>query len=73
LVKTFRFEEAEPLLLSGYEGAVKQQATMPFDMRKSIGEAQEEIVKVYEAVGQPEKAMEWREKPQAKESAREKP
>jgi serine/threonine protein kinase/tetratricopeptide (TPR) repeat protein len=53
--------EAEPLLLSGYEGMKQREETIPPIIRKSrLTEAIERLVKLYEATGRREKAMEWR-------------
>jgi uncharacterized protein HemY len=55
-----KFAEAEPLLLSGYEGVTRRQATIPVQERRVLSETRERIVKLYEAWQKPEKARQWR-------------
>ncbi|HZU37009.1 MAG TPA: serine/threonine-protein kinase [Gemmataceae bacterium] len=57
-----KYAEAEPLLLQGYEGLKKFEAMFgsPWDWR--VAEAGHYLVQLYEAMNQPEKAREWREK-----------
>jgi tetratricopeptide (TPR) repeat protein len=54
--------EAEPLLLTGYQGLRDREAQVPGALRKIIAEAGSRIVALYDAWGQPEKAAQWREK-----------
>ena len=53
-----RFEEAEPLLLGCYQ-TVRDLRDVPKAQVRAYGE---QVVKLYEAWGKPEKAAEWREK-----------
>jgi serine/threonine protein kinase len=62
LVGQKRFAEAEPLVISGYEGLKAREAKMPAPGKKSLTEAAERVVKLYEARGQPKEAAEWRRK-----------
>jgi tetratricopeptide (TPR) repeat protein len=55
-----KFAEAEPLLLSGYEGVTRRQATIPVQERRVLSETRERIVQLYEAWQKPEKARQWR-------------
>jgi len=57
-----KYAEAEPLLLSGYEGMKAREARIPAPGKPRLSEAGERVAKLYEAWGQPEKAREWREK-----------
>jgi tetratricopeptide (TPR) repeat protein len=59
------YAEAEPLLLRGYEGMKKQEATLHANWRARIGEAAERVARFYEITRQPEKARLWREKVQS--------
>jgi eukaryotic-like serine/threonine-protein kinase len=68
-----KYAEAEPLLIEGYQGMVEREAKMPFDAVRFVEQAREQIVKFYDAWAKPEKATEWREKMQAKQTAPEKP
>jgi eukaryotic-like serine/threonine-protein kinase len=56
------YSEAEPLLLSGYQGMIARRATIPFEDRLSLTQAREWIVQLYERWPKPEKAAEWRTK-----------
>jgi eukaryotic-like serine/threonine-protein kinase len=57
-----KFAEAEPLLLSGYEGMARLEATIPPVNKSSLNHAGDWIVELYESWGRPEKAAEWRQK-----------
>jgi eukaryotic-like serine/threonine-protein kinase len=61
-----RFAEAEPLLVSGREGMLQRQATVPTDNLSRMVQAGQRIVELYESWGKLEKAAEWRQKVQAK-------
>ncbi len=55
-----KFAEAEPLLLSGYEGLMKQSPAISVDA--NLPEAGQRLVQLYTAWGKPDKADEWRRK-----------
>jgi hypothetical protein len=55
-----KFVEAEPLLLSGYNGMVQRQASIPVPDRVDLSEAGARIVRMYQAWGQLDKAADWR-------------
>ncbi len=57
-----KYAEAEPLLLQGYEGLKARSPKIPAPAKKKLAEAATRIVKLYEALGKPEKAAEWRKK-----------
>jgi tetratricopeptide (TPR) repeat protein len=57
-----RFAEAEPLLLSGYQGLLERQAAIPAGSERVGTEAGFLIAQLYENWGQTEKALEWRER-----------
>lgn len=57
-----KYVEAEPLLVSGYEGLVQHQASIPQSNRSSMRQAGERIVHLYEDWKKPPKAAEWRTK-----------
>ncbi len=61
-----RFAEAEPLLVSGREGMVQREATVPADSLSLVVQAGQRIVELYQSWGRPEKAAEWRQKVQGK-------
>ncbi|MGA3190483.1 MAG: tetratricopeptide repeat protein [Bryobacteraceae bacterium] len=56
-----RFAEAEPLLLSGYQGLLERQTTIPIIRRRVVNEAGQRVAQLYRDWGQPEKAREWEE------------
>ena len=55
-----KFAEAEPLLLSGYEGMKQREDTIPSQEKPRLTKALERLVKLYEAWGKKDKAMKWR-------------
>ena len=57
-----RYEEAEALLLSGYEGMLQQKASMPASRPDRLERAGEWIVHLYQDWGKPDKAAKWRKK-----------
>jgi serine/threonine protein kinase/tetratricopeptide (TPR) repeat protein len=56
-----KYAEAEPLLVSGYEGMLQRRAAIPQD-RPALQEAGDRIVRLYADWGKPEKTAEWRKK-----------
>jgi tetratricopeptide (TPR) repeat protein len=64
-----KYVEAEPLLLSGYEGMLRKETAIPAARRAELNQAGNWIVRLYEDWGQAEKAVEWREKLRATRSA----
>jgi Flp pilus assembly protein TadD len=57
-----KLAEAEPLLLSGYEGMKKREPKIPTNATVRLVEASERIVRLYEATGRPEQAAEWKKR-----------
>jgi hypothetical protein len=56
-----KYAEAEPLLLSGFEGLVQRETSIPQASRAALQQAGERIVQLYQAWSKPEKAAAWRE------------
>jgi serine/threonine protein kinase len=54
-----RYAEAEPLLVSGYDGMVQRMATIPDPDKPEVVEAANWAVQLYRAWGRPEKATAW--------------
>jgi serine/threonine protein kinase len=54
------YAEAEPLLVSGYEGLAARAAKIPAPIRVRVPEAGARVVALYAAWGQHEKAAAWR-------------
>jgi len=57
-----KYEPAERLLLSGYEGLRASEGAIPIADRKLLAEALERIVQLYQAWGKPEQAAQWQTK-----------
>jgi tetratricopeptide (TPR) repeat protein len=55
-----RFTDAEPLLLSGYQGLIDREATIPAADRSAVQQAGDRVFQLYQSSGQPEKAAAWR-------------
>jgi tetratricopeptide (TPR) repeat protein/tRNA A-37 threonylcarbamoyl transferase component Bud32 len=55
-----RYAEAEPLVVSGYEGMKERASRINGLDRVRLHEAAVRVVRLYEAWGKPEKAAEWR-------------
>jgi eukaryotic-like serine/threonine-protein kinase len=57
-----RYAEAEPLLVSGFEGMQRRQASVSVLLRQKLRKAAEQIIHLYEGWNKPDKAAEWRKK-----------
>jgi len=58
-----KLHEAQPLLLTGYEGMKSREAMIPASLRPArLKEALERLVQLCEAWGKPEQAAEWKRK-----------
>ncbi|MBX7103549.1 MAG: serine/threonine-protein kinase [Gemmataceae bacterium] len=55
-----KYAEAEPLLLAGYEGMKKREATIPPQGKERLPEAVERIAQLYDATDRKEEAAKWR-------------
>jgi tetratricopeptide (TPR) repeat protein len=55
-----KYAEAEPLLLSGYEGMKARESRIPAPSQIRLTEANERVMRLYEAWGKPERATAWR-------------
>ena len=56
------YAEAEPLIVSGYEGMKAREEKIPLTGKKRLTEAADRVVKLYEEWGKPDKVAEWRAK-----------
>jgi eukaryotic-like serine/threonine-protein kinase len=54
--------EAEPLLVSGYEGMKQREKSIPFRWKARLKNALDLLVQLYEATGRPDRAAEWKQK-----------
>jgi len=52
--------EAEPLLLSGYEGLKQRREKIPAEHKPRLKQALERLVQLYEGTDRPEQAAEWK-------------
>jgi serine/threonine protein kinase len=57
-----RYGEAEPLLLSGYDGLKQRLATIPPANKLRLKEALQRLIEYYQATGQTDPAREWQRK-----------
>jgi len=57
-----KYAEAEAPLLSGYQGMLQREATIPAASRVELEQAGKWIVRLYQDWGKPRQAGEWREK-----------
>jgi len=62
------YAEAEPLLLEGYEGMATRKEMIGVPDSYYLDLAREWTAELYQAWGKPQKAAEWRQKPQPKAS-----
>ena len=60
-----KFIEAEPLLLSGYEGMKQREDTIPSQDKPRLTKALQRLVKLYEAWGKKGEAIRWRKELEA--------
>ncbi len=65
-----KYAEAEPLLLSGYEGSKRREEAIPPQDKPRLTKALERVVRLYEAWGKEEKAARWRAELQVVEAPR---
>jgi serine/threonine protein kinase/tetratricopeptide (TPR) repeat protein len=63
------YDDAEPLLLKAYEGMKARAQTIPPQGKVRLSEAVERLVRLYEALGQPEQAARWRHELKASQAA----
>src|SRR5262249_23717053 len=56
-----KFDEAEPLLISGYEGMRERENNIR-ERNKVLAEILQNIVQLFEATSRPEEASDWRTK-----------
>jgi hypothetical protein len=62
LAKQNRFAEAEPLLLTGFDGMERKKQTIPANSRAQLDRVRLVIIDLYKDTGRPEKAAEWLKK-----------
>jgi serine/threonine-protein kinase len=57
-----QFTDAEPLLVSGFEGMTKRSEAIQFDERRSIRDGLRNLIAVYDSTARPERPVELRKK-----------
>jgi tetratricopeptide (TPR) repeat protein len=57
-----KYAEAEPLLLSGYEGMKQRESQIPPIGEPRLREALQRLVQLYDATGRTNRAAEWKQK-----------
>ncbi len=57
-----KYAEAEPLLLSGYEGMKQREDRIPADGKFQLKKALQRLVQLYEATDRPDQAAQWNQK-----------
>ncbi len=60
LMSQGKFADAEPLLLSGYEGMKQREAKIPEPAKARLVEALDRLVELYTAIQKPDEATKWR-------------
>jgi tetratricopeptide (TPR) repeat protein len=55
-----KYAEAEPLLISRYNGLKQREAAIPAANQPRVAKAAERIMRLHEETAQPEKAAEWK-------------
>lgn len=56
-----KYVEAEPLLVSGYEGLQQREAKIPASNRRRLKEAINALIRLYEETGQQDKTAQWKQ------------
>lgn len=57
-----KYSEAEPLLLSAYEGLNQMRGVLPFDMKMRVREALQRLILLYDKMPNSERASTWKRK-----------
>jgi hypothetical protein len=63
------YAEAEPLLVAGYDGMKRREATIPLQGKDRLSEALERLVQLYEATDRPVDAARCRQELEARKAA----
>jgi eukaryotic-like serine/threonine-protein kinase len=57
-----KYADAEPLLLSGYEGMKQREGNIPLEGKVRLSDALQRLVQLYQATKRPDQAAEWKQK-----------
>jgi hypothetical protein len=63
LVAEKRYQEAEPVLLAGYDGLAQRKASIPATSRPTLDRAADWLVRLYTEEGKLDLAAQWKQKP----------
>lgn len=63
-----KYEAAEPLLVSGYQGLKLRESAIPAEDRPRVDKARARLAELYESWGKPDEAMKWRTRAEASPS-----
>ncbi len=55
-----KYEQAEPLIIAGYEGLKARESKVPKNAKAQVADARDRVIALYESWDKPEKAAEWR-------------
>jgi serine/threonine protein kinase len=69
LLEQKKYIDAEPLLLSGYQGLKEREAKIPSPEKVHLKEALKRLVRLYETWDKPDKAAQWRKELEATKPA----
>ncbi len=64
-----KYAEAEPLLVAGYEGMKRREATIAPEAKDRLIDALERLVQFYEATARPDEAARWRKERESHKAA----
>jgi eukaryotic-like serine/threonine-protein kinase len=67
-----KYADAEPLLLTGYQGLKDRAATISPNRHGTLTDALQRLVRLYDAWGKPDEAAKWRKELEAHSKAEEK-
>jgi serine/threonine protein kinase/Tfp pilus assembly protein PilF len=68
-----KYDQAEPLLVSGYEGMKQREAKIPAASKPRLKESLQRLVQLFEATNKPDQAALWKQKLDELERAETKP
>jgi hypothetical protein len=70
LLEQKKYADAEPLLLSGYEGLKQREAKIPSQDKGRLTQTLERLVRLYEDLGKEDKVVRWRKELEAAKAAK---
>jgi len=65
-----RFVEAEPLLIEGYEGMKRREATIPPALKFRLDEALDRLIRCSEGLAKPSDTAKWKREREAHRASR---